>query len=1227
MSENESNNPLQFPKETLLRFLDTAPQVGQVAGERESAPAEGVASACPKAEEFIGVALGNVNESEATRLLVHASGCDACGPILAHCIQSQEGNPSAEETIAIAELAAARAEWQQRTARELAATPRRGKPKAKSSGKPSIWWAVGAVAAAILGVAIFLWHERATSPERLLAQAYSESRTLELRIPGATYSVLRVGSHTRGAEAGHESAPLLDARARLARELEKDPNNAKLLELQARADVLEERYDAAADTLDRLLANGPVTTELLTDAASAYYQRGLVSGSESDRSTALDYMRRADELAPTDPVVLFNEAIVMEDRGQMMNAVEVWNRYITVERDAHWAAEGRRKLAALEKTLNRLKTHQTRIDNMLTTPEAMDALAGNAQQLADLDEELSTLQLHTLTRMAYPVAVSDADRSRGSPCNEEKCRAARRLLKALSNSLELQHHDYWLNDLFSPGINSLSPATAALYTQALELLGQATDDNAGGAATDGARLAEQAQTLFASLPKSTSAMKVAVQAGEERAGIEHLFGLQRQVDFSSCLLYANRALKQPAELQRRSRYPWIEAQEEITEHICDDTPETRADGRILALKAIDLSRRSNYALMLARTEVSTSDSLLTGDSETGERMTLEALRKLYAKDAPPMRVLQTFVALFYTERDSPHAYSSELFTRETEELAEILGNRHYLSLLHMELANADMRIGAIGDARRQLKLADQESTQLVDGKIERVDLSQSQILLACAELERGDLLPAGRLLDQAAQHRSVQTDSWAARLYAGARGQLDLALGHFEQANSTIETDIRSSEGKRVRRGDLATDAEHAQMDHDLYAELAATWLAQGRTPISILALWERFRLRSRRLPITQCSAGALDCEESRVLAAQRQLGDSILTGQILLLDRVLIYRMDRDKITWDEKPLRRRDVLDAAQILERAISSPHTTLSTANTLGIRLAGGLLPSLPAKMSADATLLVEPDPELANLSWTVLPTPAGTLGLAYPLAESRSVLADSSYADDHDNARAAKGSHAEITARPLIIGASVSAEGEAPLPEALEEARAVTRFLNSSQVLLGRDATRAQVASQLNSATILHFAGHAVQSPSGTELLLAASSQEAKPWLDAALLRQYPPRACRLAVLSACATGGQERSSNLPLQDVVETLGTLGVPEIVATRWQIDSGAAVPLMTMFYQKITEGSSVAMALTSARKAISSQPQYNNPYYWGAYYATGYETPQLKGSLRASLNQSHP
>jgi CHAT domain-containing protein len=1040
---------------------------------------------------------------------------------------------------------------------------------------------------------------------------------------------LSSGGHTRGALAGHEPAPLLDARARLARELERSPQDAHWLELQARADILEERYDSAVDVLDRLLAQGPVTADLLADAASAYYQRGLVSGSELDRSTALDYLRRADELAPTDPVVLFNEAIVMEDRGQMMNAVEVWNRYITVDRDPKWAAEGKRKLAALEQTLNRLKSHQSRVEKMLATPQAMDALTADAPKLAGLDEELSSYELDKLLLIAYPEAPNSlspdpsksTQQARGSPCLEP-CLAARRLLHATASSLEIQHHDSWLSDLLSPNIDSLPAAISVTYSKAIQLLAHATREDETGVPAIGEQEAGQSRMLFQQLrgvQGPVPALAAAAHTGVERAAVEEMFALQREVNFAGCRAFAQKQRETPGALHDVSRYPWIEAVELITEKVCDDTPETRRTGRSLEMAALHLADVDHYALLTARTQVGlAADAQNSGDEETAEQLTLKTLRELYSADPPPVRIINTLGEVPLIEQDSPRAQTTEAFFRESMKWFELAGGATQTAAWRMNMVRANIRIGAIQEAENQFRLAQSEGSASSLGKTGGANFIDGQIFLANSLLERSDLSGAAGYLDQAAAHLTNYSDTWGLRNYSSARGQLELARGRLDQAAGTLGSAIRSSEGRNVRGDDREATAEYAQQDHDLYAELTATWLAQGRSPESVLALWERFRLRSRGLPITQCQQGRLDCEQPKLLASQHNLGNSLVIGQIVLLDRVLVYRADKDSVQWSQRPLRRQDVMDAAKTLERAVSSPFTSPETTSKLGANLADALLPPLPANLSSDSVLLLEPDPMLQNLSWPVLPTPAGLLGLQYPLSEMRSILATPAERGSMHFA-----SLETMCKRPLVIGASVAAGDEPPLPEALEEAGTVSRLLHSTQLLLGRQATTANLAQTLGAATIFHFAGHAVQTGNGTELLLAASSPgELRPWVDGVFLRQHPPHACQLAVLSACSTGTREASWNHPLQDIVETLGDMGVPEVVATRWQIDSEAAVPFMDSFYQSLATGKSVAVALTSARGVQFSRSLYRNPYYWGAYYVTGGETTPVPKESHARI-----
>jgi len=1253
MNHNESDNPARLPDETLLAFLDkdpagpspahasnradtrhqnsqkfspVVPEIGSDAG------AEGTldesSENCLTPATAMRLILGNAEDEESEALLTHVALCPACGDLLTRSLGAVQGNPSAEEAAAIEELAATRTDWQRKLARELAETKTRRRPVLM---RPGSWIGAGAIAAGLIAaVGLFLWQRQANTPEHQLAKAYEQSRSLELRIPEANFASLATGSHTRGTATGDEAAPLLEARARLARELERSPHDARLEQLQARADILEERYDSATDVLDRLVAQGPVTAELLTDAASAYYQRGLVTGSELDRSTALDYLRRADELAPTDPVILFNEAIVMEDRGQMMNAVEVWNRYITVERDPKWAAEGKRKLTALEQTLNKLKSHQSRINQMLSTPESMDALAKDKQKLASLDEELSSYELDKLFLSAYPPPnngpqsseLIHSQQARGSPC-PESCLATRRLLKAIASSLEIQHHDFWLTDLLSPDIDSLSPAIAASYVNALQLLGQSTRENTAGVPARGAKLASDSRQLFhqlASAVRPGSSLATGSRAGEERAAAEYMFALQRQVYFQDC-----RASAQHLQSGRRAntlnRYPWIETVEEITEKVCDDTPETRMAGAKLERAAMQLAESNHYPLLQSRIQMRlVDDAQNSGDMETAERLALATLRQLTATDPPILRITGTIPALAYIEEESTRAHMAELCVREQLGWFELSGDHMLVVATRLDLARADLRIGAMKEAENQLQLAYKEEEAWGLRKVVAESFVEPEIMLSSSLLERGDLEEAEHHLNKAASRLGHYSDSWGVRTYAATRGQLQIARGRVDEAAQTLEAEIRSSEGRNVSGSDRATAAEYAQLDHDLYAELAAVWLTQGRPSENVLALWERFRMRSRGLQISQSNTGALDCEQPRLAKALRMLGNNLLIGQVLLLDRVLIYRVDRSGIKWSQRSLRRQDVLDSAQTLERAVSSPSTSPQTAEKLGNKLGEALVPTLPDNLNSDATLILEPDPLLQNLSWPVLPTPSGPLGLRYPLAESRSILIEAknpNTAPDtvFDRQGLANG------ARALVVGASVASEGEPPLPEAITEAKSVNRILHSSELLLGKQATTASIAEELGSAPVFHFAGHAKQSVNGTELLLAsASSNDKTPWIDGAFLRQHPPRLCRLAVLSACATGRRETAWKHPLQDIVDTLGSLGVPEVVATRWQIDSEASVPFMEAFYQQLAQGDSVPLALTSARRVLSSRSMYRNPYYWGAYYDSGEEIKYTTGELHA-------
>jgi CHAT domain-containing protein/tetratricopeptide (TPR) repeat protein len=1116
-------------------------------------------------------------------------------------LEGISGEASEEEAAELAGLSSASAAWQQKLAARLAETPRRAKSSAPQRTQQFYLWGGAAMAASLLvAVGVAGWWTIHNTPERLMAEAYSQTRIFELRMPGADYADVTPQQHLRGSDTGRESSRLLDARARIERHLESSPDDPHWLQLEARADVLEEKYDPAIDILDRLIAAGPVTSSLLEDDAVAYFQRGEATGSENDRATALDYLRRADELTPDDTLVLFNEAVVLEDRGQYINAVETWNRYIQFERDPRWLADGRRRLQALEQKLEQMKSHQGRVEQHLNSPTAMRVLAGDPVALAALDEELSTTLLPRLLEAAYPMPV---DRSRGSPGADacvDPCKAARTLLQSLAASLQRNHHDSWLTQLLPAETSSPDPK----FIQAARLLGQSIHADSQGDFNTALKSSEQAVALFHA---------VGNEAGEDRAELEVSYTQMRNSNMTECYRVGHPVLG------RDARFAWIQIYALMQNTLCDPAPGTAGEDNPSFLRAIDLAHESGYAMLEMRgRNLLGAAAVDRGDTEVAWQIYLPTIERFYSGDYPPQRAYASLSALAEVEETTPRVQEALLLQREVVHVLEMTQNLQVIPTERFNLAAAAIRAGAIPEAEAQMRLAQSELAAVGGGSSVHALLEENEIAMAEIYLSRRDLTAAGRMLDEANKQMEGENNSYHRKDYAVARGQLALAEGHAGVAEPLLRDAILEEERLAGKSG--PDGIVLAQQDRDLYAVLAGVWLAQGRPADQVLALWERYRLRILGVPAPVCANQALDCLEPKLAAALAGFGSDRLVGQIVLLDRLLLYRATAQGVAWTEEPVSKEEVLAAATPLERAVSSPLTGVNEVHRAA-RRAGELLldPLALATAGSASQLLIESDPLLGNLPWPSMETAAGAIGLQFNLEELPSVALD----------RRLEGSvsRQRLAGRPLIVGASTANSDGPLLPEALDEAKAVAQFAGDSNLLLADQATETRVAARLSTATAIHFAGHAEDRGGEARLLLAPAdsgsraTDQSEPYLDSALLRKYPPRAARLTVFSACSTGKKEEGWNHGMVDIVDTLASLGVPDVVATRWQIDSASAVPMMDAFYAGLAKGLTVPQALTAARQSLIRDPRYRHPYYWAAWYASGWGRENLSQVFQAS------
>ncbi|HTJ30737.1 MAG TPA: CHAT domain-containing protein, partial [Acidobacteriaceae bacterium] len=657
-------------------------------------------------------------------------------------------------------------------------------------------------------------------------------------------------------------------------------------------------------------------------------------------------------------------------------------------------------------------------------------------------------------------------------------------------------------------------------------------------------------------------------------------------------------------------------------------------GEAMGHEALRLAVDAHYRLLIARAHLHLGlNSELAGDQELNEELVMNTERELLRGDSPLIRIINTRAALSYIEESFSRPYLAATSEQESVGWSHLAGDQREEILNRMRLGITKIHLGAMSEAQTEFQAARAMSARLWPGE-QTTAANNREILTRIAEalLERGETAEARRCL-QAALALRGNSDTWMLSKSASVTGQLQLEQNNYVEAEQVLKTEILRQEGKSADQSSPAGAGAVqnwgiAEQDHDLYGELAAVWLAQGRPGEDVLALWERFRLRSQDLPIQFCPERRLDCERQALEVERQRMGRNRLTGEIVLMDRVLIYAMDEHGVHWQTRKYRRQDLLVAVKAMEGAVSSPLASSTTIELLGRPLADELLPEWPQELSSEATLFIEPDLQLNSLAWSVLPTNRGALGLRYAVAETPSILAHS--AAMQSATQRISLSSTQSDARPLVIGASITGEGTPPLPEAIEEAQGVGAFLHAPELLLGSHATARNVAAALSHASLLHFAGHAVQDDWGTRLLLANEPQadarlDAPPqpsWIDESFLRKHPPRACRLAVLSACATGGNVPSGDTSPRDLVKIFYSLGVPEVVATRWPVDSAASVSFMKAFYSRLESGQDVAHALQSARQSLFHGSTYGNSYFWGAYYATGQEEFPIEGERHAGV-----
>jgi tetratricopeptide (TPR) repeat protein len=321
---------------------------------------------CPAEDKWAALAAGFYLGAEAAPLLAHASECDYCGPLLREATEDFAPELSAQEQARIGQLPSVEAVRQRDIARKMAelsgsrpaaniSSVRETRPHVGWSFSAWTRWAAPVAVAAVLALAAVLWIERSpslSSTNKLIAQAYTAQRPIELRFPGAGYSPVRQERGEIGPQRSRMDEPpeLLEAETQIARGLARHPQDPGWLQAKARTELFDGNYQVAIDALQQAEVMRPDDLSLKLDLGIAYFERGETKHSSDDQigdyNLALESLNSVLSMSPNNLVALFNRGMVYERLKKSSEATADWQRYLQLDPVGEWTREAKRHVGS-----------------------------------------------------------------------------------------------------------------------------------------------------------------------------------------------------------------------------------------------------------------------------------------------------------------------------------------------------------------------------------------------------------------------------------------------------------------------------------------------------------------------------------------------------------------------------------------------------------------------------------------------------------------------------------------------------------------------------------------------------------------------------------------------------------------------------------------------------------------------------------------------------------------
>jgi CHAT domain-containing protein len=465
---------------------------------------------------------------------------------------------------------------------------------------------------------------------------------------------------------------------------------------------------------------------------------------------------------------------------------------------------------------------------------------------------------------------------------------------------------------------------------------------------------------------------------------------------------------------------------------------------------------------------------------------------------------------------------------------------------------------------------------------------------------------AARLLERALSYFTAVSPTRVPPLHhLSARAQM--AQGREDAAEAELLAGIKALETQRVPLKDSALQVSFFDQALPVFEDMVRLQVASRRDPEQALAFVERSRARQLVESVAGGAVGPLDPE-----ALRRALPDGLaLVYYMALSDRLFEWAVTRDGVHFVERRLSYDDLSHRVAAFRSALEARASVDALRQEAG-RLHDELVRPLLPFLGGQRTLVIVPDSLLQSVAFASL----------WDRETSRYLI------EDYLLAVAPSGTvSVRASARSTALGAAPDAlvvgnpEIErshsgafASLPGAEAEAVEIASLYASVTLLTGKGATKAEFLRGVSSSQVVHYAGHAAagdDSPSTARLLLASDPESGDA--GALYLRELDRRSfprTRLVVLAACRTAAGAVSRVEGALSLGRPFLAAGVPDVVASLWDVDDVLSRRFMVAFHRALLAGRDPVQALRAAQISFlrNSDPSFNHPANWAAFICMG-------------------